>query len=63
VGWMHRMNTNPSEAPALYNIGIKLATHCINSDISIHPIHIEGKKNRIADDLSRINSIPNSDLT
>ncbi len=63
VGWLQHANSNPQTSPKLYEIAIKLAEECRLSSFSIHPLHIPGKSNCIADALSRLHHLNDEELT
>lgn len=55
VSWLQRSNFSSSSPDHKLHAKIaeKLAFTCINNEFSIHPQHIEGAKNEVADILSR----------
>jgi hypothetical protein len=54
AAWLHRCNANPTTSHTLYRIATKLAHTAVDSNFSVHPQHVKGEHNNIADCLSRL---------
>jgi hypothetical protein len=55
--WLHRNNFDPDQQPIHAEIASKLALTCLAHDFTIHPQHIAGIRNNVADTLSRQHSL------
>lgn len=61
--WLHRNSFNKIAHPTNTEIATTLAHSCITNSFSIHPQHIPGSSNNIADALSRRHLLTDSELT
>jgi hypothetical protein len=60
--WLHRNNFNPDQQPIHFEIASKLALTCLQQNFTIHPQHIAGIHNKVADSLSRNHDTPTNTL-
>jgi hypothetical protein len=51
--WLHRSSFDPDVKPIHAAIAAKLAETCLSNDFTLHPQHIAGSHNLVADALSR----------
>jgi hypothetical protein len=61
--WLHRSNFDSSTHPFHAEVASKLALLCLNNNFTIHPQHIAGVHNSVADALSRTHDTDSDSLS